>query len=114
MEQFFSFMKIVVITGGILIGLFMILLSLPKSKLRGVFLQIFGSIFCTIAGLSVLYIINPIDILPDILPLIGQIDDATAAISAIFNGVAGIIAITQGRKIYKELQGSDKLPELEG
>jgi hypothetical protein len=39
-----------------------------------------GPIGCIIAGLAILYIISPIDLMPDFIPIVGWIDDIVAAI----------------------------------
>lgn len=36
-----------------------------------------------IAGAAALYLVNPIDVIPDVLPVIGQVDDVTAVIFAL-------------------------------
>lgn len=107
MQEFFSFMKVAVITIGVVIVLFFILLAMPQSRLRVFTLKIFGWGLNAFTGLCILYVINPIDILPDVIPLLGQVDDAAAILSGLFSGIAGIIAVTQGRK------GGQRLAELE-
>ena len=69
MQEFFSFMKVAVITLGVVVVLFIVLLSMPKSRLRGITLQVFGWGLNSFTGLCILYIVNPIDILPDVIPV---------------------------------------------
>ncbi len=99
MENFWEFAKIFVIANAILFALFLILLALPQSKMRKIFLKVFGIAAYFITGLLVLYIVNPIDLIPDILPLLGQTDDIGAALTAIFSGATGWISIKQAKKI---------------
>jgi len=48
-------------------------------------------------GLSALYILSPLDLIPDIIPALGQIDDA-AALSALIGLVVSIYADYKKKK----------------
>lgn len=75
-----------------LLALFVILLALPQSRLRYYVLRGLGTVFFTITGLLALYILSPIDALPDVIPVLGQIDDGGALIGAIVTGLSGALA----------------------
>ena len=75
-----------------LLGLFIVLLALPQSRLRYYVLRGLGIVFFTCTGLLALYILSPLDALPDVIPLLGQIDDGGAFISAIVTGLSGALA----------------------
>lgn len=75
-----------------LLALFMILLALPQSRLRYYVLRGLGIVFFTITGLIALYIISPLDVLPDVIPVLGQIDDGGALLGAIATGLSGALA----------------------
>jgi len=58
-----------------LIGNFKLLYSLIKDYWKGKYRRVsLWSVLIFIAG--IVYVISPIDIIPDFLPLVGQIDDA--------------------------------------
>jgi hypothetical protein len=88
-----------------LLALFLILLALPQSRLRYYVLRGIGIVFFTITGLLTLYIINPVDILPDVIPLLGQADDGGALMGAIITGLSGALAWWTSRK-SKAYRGS--------
>ena len=79
-------------------ALFMILLALPQSRLRYYVLRGLGIVFFTITGLIALYIISPADLLPDVIPVLGQIDDGGALIGAIITGLSGALAWWNSKK----------------
>ena len=75
-----------------LLALFMILLALPQSRLRYYVLRGLGIVFFTVTVLLALYIISPLDAVPDVIPVLGQIDDGGALIGAIITGLSGALA----------------------
>jgi hypothetical protein len=93
-----------------LLALFMILLALPQSRLRYYVLRGLGIVFFTITGLIALYIVSPLDVLPDVIPLLGQIDDGGALVGAIITGLSGALAWRNSKKSKAYRTGSPPVP----
>ena len=72
MEGFYSVVKTLVICGAALMALFLILLAIPQTKFRSLVLEFLG---WTGAAASAVAVISPLDLVPDIVPVAGQIDD---------------------------------------
>ena len=104
MESFWEYAKIALIVGAVLAVIVLILLVLPGSRLR----KAFANLFFIIAGILGVYIVSPMDFIPDIIPLLGQLDDALATVLAIVNGIAGILLYLKGRSSTPELRDSSR------
>ena len=100
MESFWEFAKIGLIVGAALTAIVLILLALPGSRLR----KTFATLSFAIAGVLGIYVVSPMDFIPDIIPLLGQLDDALAPVLAIVNGIAGILLYLKGRSSTPELR----------
>jgi uncharacterized membrane protein YkvA (DUF1232 family) len=104
MESFWDIAKIVAIVGAILLVLVLILLAIPGSRLR----KAFSAIYFIVAALLGVYVVSPIDLIPDIIPLLGLSDDAVASVIAVANAVAGIILYLRRRSSQPELQNKKR------
>ena len=83
-----------------------LLLSVVKDYTNGTFRKVpFGTIAAAV--FTLIYVLNPFDLVPDVLPVIGQIDDAAV--------VAGCMILIehdlQTYKLWKEEQEKDKHKE---
>ena len=104
MDEILNFLKFLAILVAVLIVIFLVLLSLPKSHLRQSILKIYSIVSMVATIFSVGYIISPIDIVPDIIPVAGQGDDLVAAISALASAVTGYVAWQKSKeKISKKI-----------
>ena len=100
MESFWDIAKIVAILGAIFIVLVLILLAIPGSRLR----KVFSAIYILVAALLGVYVVSPIDFIPDFIPLLGLSDDAAASVIAVANAVAGIILYFKRRSSPPEVR----------
>ena len=98
MEGFWEFAKTLLIVGAVLLGLILILLAIPGSRLG----KVFSTIFFALAGLLGLYVISPLDFIPDLIPLLGQVDDVLATILAVVSAIGGLLFYFSGRKSLPE------------
>lgn len=98
MSEFFSFLKISVLGFCAVLIAFLALLAWPDSRLRGVFMQVAGWLINGIAALCLIYVISPLDIVPDAIPVAGQIDDLGALVLMVGSLVTGYKSIQAGRK----------------
>lgn len=91
MDAFFEFLKYFFIGLFALIALFLILLALPKSRLRNLILEVTGWGTAATAAVSVL---SPVDLVPDFIPVLGQMDD----LGMIVLGICSAILATYMRR----------------
>ena len=96
MDRFWEFAKLLVVVGAVLVGLVLILLALPGSRIR----KVLSTVFFAIAGLLGVYIVSPLDLIPDLIPVLGQVDDVLASVLAIISAVGGILLyVNKGRSL---------------
>lgn len=81
MTEFFSLIKIVVMCGTVMFLACMVLLSLPQCRLRAVGMEV--SKWAMAVGLALL-VPSPIDLVPDVVPGIGWVDDLGYVAGAIW------------------------------
>ena len=72
---------------SVIVVAFLVMLALPKCKLRSMVMEIGGWVM---VGLCALYVVSPIDVIPDFIAGFGFTDDATVLYAAI-RSVAGHI-----------------------
>lgn len=95
---FWEFAKTTVIAVAALFALLVVMLALPQSQFRRVFLRAAAWVLGAATLVAVVYIISPADLLPDVIPLLGQVDDLGALVGAVATGIAAASAAIGSRK----------------
>ena len=73
MDAFFSFLKVIAIGGFVLIALVLVLLAIPQTRFKRMLTEFLAWLgFVGASGL----VVSPLDLIPDIIPVIGWADDA--------------------------------------
>jgi uncharacterized membrane protein YkvA (DUF1232 family) len=85
-EAFFVFLKVAIIGSFALIALVLVLLAIPQSRLKSTLSELLA--WCGCLGASGL-IASPVDLIPDMLPVIGWTDDLGYALLALVCGSIG-------------------------
>lgn len=94
MDRFWEFAQILVVVGAVLLGLVLILLALPGSRFR----KVLSTVFFSIAGLLGVYIVSPLDLIPDLIPVLGQVDDVLASVLAVISAISGLLFYINNRQ----------------
>jgi uncharacterized membrane protein YkvA (DUF1232 family) len=107
MEAFFGFLKVAIIGLIVLFALFIILLSLPASRLRSFLLETMG---WGTAGISAVSVVSPIDFVPDFIPVLGWADD----VGMLCAGIASIAMALVMRRQRHRLEAAEERRQLRG
>lgn len=87
------------ICATLLAGTFLVLLAMPKSRLRCFLLEILGWLGTALAAL---YIVCPIDLIPDFIPVAGWIDDGGALVGGIMTAMTAYSARGDRQRLESE------------
>jgi len=85
-DAFFSFLKVATIGIFAMIALVLVLLAIPQTRFKSTLTEVlawFG--FLGASGL----VVSPVDLIPDVLPVIGWTDDLGYALLALVCGYIG-------------------------
>lgn len=104
MDNLWDLARLLVIVGAVLLVLMLILLALPGSRLR----KVLSTVFFAIAGLLGVYIVSPLDFIPDLIPVLGQVDDVLASILAVISAVSGLLFYINNRQSLPDGEGKSK------
>ncbi len=91
--------RTIIICGTLLLGGFMVLVAMPQSRMREVLMPIVG---WAVAALSAVYVVSPIDVLPDFIPIAGWLDDGGAIVTGITGAVMALKAQAESKKRITE------------
>jgi len=90
MSDFFGLVKFIFAVSMVGTIAFLVLIALPKSKLRGVFLIVSSWIMKLLALLCLVYVVSPLDLLPDAIPVAGYADDLIASLIGTAAAIGGV------------------------
>ena len=80
MDAFFSFLKVIAIGGFVLIALVLVLLAIPQTRFKSTLTEFLAWLgFVGASGL----VVSPLDLIPDVIPVIGWADDASYVLLAL-------------------------------
>ena len=91
----FETIRMIILCGSLLLAVFLVLLALPRSKMREVVMPVVG---WAVAALSAIYVISPLDIVPDVIPIAGWLDDCGALVT----GIAGAVMAMKAQAEHKQ------------
>lgn len=107
MSNFFSLIKFVFAFSVALAAVFLVLTALPKSRLRAATLTVSGWILKLTALLCILYVISPLDLIPDAIPVAGFADDLVALVIGTASAIGGFFSAKAGlREKESMIEGS--------
>lgn len=115
MDAFFNLVSTMVISGAIVFVIFLVLLAWPGSRVAGICLYLIGGLLRIVALLGVLYIISPIDLIPDFLGPVGWVDDAAVLVGTIVSWIASYLPLSAAEEklLDADMQAQDKVLRLE-
>jgi len=93
MAAFFSFLKVFIVCGTFFFVVMLVLLALPQSRLRCVGLEM---IKWAMACGFIFMIPSPVDLIPDVVPVIGWVDDIGYVVGAVMS-IRGVLRERQKR-----------------
>src|SRR5262245_18699123 len=85
-DAFFSLLKVAIIGIVALIALVLVLLAMPQARLQSTLTEFLA--WCGFLGASG-QVLSPVDLIPDVLPVIGWADDREYALLALVCGSLG-------------------------
>lgn len=97
MTEIFSTIRLMAMIGGGLLLALLILLSLPHSRLKEIVLTVLG---WAMTAASLVYVISPLDCLPDVIPVVGWADDVMALVVAVTSAMAAMNAGNGAKQLH--------------
>jgi len=105
MADFFSFLKIFVLCGTFFFVAMLVLLAMPQSRLRSVGMEM--SKWAFVVGL-LLMVPSPIDVLPDVVPGVGWLDDIGYILGAIV-AAGSALKERERRQAFEEVEFNETI-----
>jgi uncharacterized membrane protein YkvA (DUF1232 family) len=86
LDAFFSFLTVMAIGVFALIALVLVLLAIPQTRFKSTLTEFLA--WCGFLGASGM-VVSPLDLIPDVIPVIGWADDAGYVLLALVCGYIG-------------------------
>ncbi|TWT45293.1 hypothetical protein RAS1_17150 [Phycisphaerae bacterium RAS1] len=110
MAEFFSFLKVFAICGTVFFVTVIALLAMPQSKLRSVGMEM--TTWALAVGLFLL-VPSPVDVLPDLVPGIGWLDDIGYLFGALC-AVGSALEERKRRKVFGQIEFEQAVAQERG
>ena len=110
MSAFLGFLKVFILCGTFFFGAMLVRLAMPQSRLRAVGMEM--SKWVMVAGL-LLMVPSPVDVIPDVVPGIGWMDDIGYVLGAIC-AANSAMEERKRRRAFEETEFNDALARKRG
>jgi len=110
MAEFFSFLKVFALCGTFFFVAMLVLLAMPQSRLRSVGMEL--AKWVMVAGL-LLMVPSPIDVLPDVVPGVGWLDDIGYILGAIC-AANSAMEERKRRRAFEEIEFNEAIARKRG
>ncbi len=81
-EAFLEFLGWAIVAFGVIAALLLVSLAIPRNPMRNWFTELVKRFLA--AGAAGAYVLSPVDLIPDLIPLFGQMDDLAILVLVLY------------------------------